>query len=138
MTSISFRILPPMGRGKPKYELTQCVEVMCLYDFPDAEMTFLRIRNARMYFEPGFLWDGPSGPIVDTVDWMVPSLAHDGLYELMRAGKIPLSFRRNADRQMAVMLKDARMSWIKRVYSYLGVRIMGGARIRRSMSKRGA
>jgi len=30
----------------------------------------------------GYSWDGPSGPAIDTVDFMRGSLVHDALYQL--------------------------------------------------------
>ena len=32
----------------------------------------------------GYAWDGPSGPTIDTLNFMRGSLVHDALYQLMR------------------------------------------------------
>ena len=34
----------------------------------------------------GYAYDGPSGPAIDTKNFMRGSLAHDALYQLMREG----------------------------------------------------
>lgn len=38
--------------------------------------------------EPGFCWDGASGPTLDTSDSVCAALGHDCLYGLMGAGKL--------------------------------------------------
>lgn len=38
--------------------------------------------------KPGFVWDGASGPTLDTSDSVCAALGHDTLYELMRCGKL--------------------------------------------------
>jgi len=47
--------------------------------------------NATVYIElsPGYAWDGPSGPMPDWKRFMVPSLEHDALYQLIRNGTLP-------------------------------------------------
>lgn len=62
----------------------------------------IEIRDGWLYINPGYLWDGPSGPAKDTRDAMLASLYHDALYELMRHGKLPQSVKDLADK----LLKD--------------------------------
>jgi hypothetical protein len=45
----------------------------------------------------GYAWDGPSGPVLDTVENMRASLIHDALYQLLREEWLPQTFRQKAD-----------------------------------------
>lgn len=42
--------------------------------------------DGTLTLEPGYAWDGASGPAIDTKDFMRGSAAHDALYQLMRIG----------------------------------------------------
>jgi len=56
---------------------------------------------------PGYAWDGPSGPAVDTPAFMRASLVHDALYELMRMGLLDPDQRGLADEEMRkICLED--------------------------------
>ena len=47
---------------------------------------------------PGFVFDGPSGPTIDTPDALVGALPHDALYRMARDGKLAPDLRDDADR----------------------------------------
>lgn len=40
----------------------------------------------RVTVAPGYVWDGASGPTIDTPDSVCAALGHDVMYELMRGG----------------------------------------------------
>jgi hypothetical protein len=42
----------------------------------------------------GYAWNGPSGPTLDTRNFMRGSLVHDALYQLMREGRMDNGLRR--------------------------------------------
>ena len=44
-----------------------------------------------------YAWDGPSGPTIDTRNFMRGSLVHDVLYQLMREKQIDIEKRDEAD-----------------------------------------
>lgn len=58
-----------------------------------AELT----QGGLLILHPGFVWDGPSGPTVDTLDSMIGAALHDALYRMHRQHKIPGSWRDEAD-----------------------------------------
>jgi len=74
----------------------------------------------------GYAWDGPSGPAFDTDNFMVPSMVHDAIYQLMRNKVLPLvPYREIADEIMYDMCIERgmwppRAWWCKR-----GVRKFG-------------
>jgi hypothetical protein len=54
-------------------------------------------KNGNLRIKKGYAWDGPSGPTIDTKNFMRGSLIHDALYQLMREGIIAQHQRKRAD-----------------------------------------
>lgn len=79
----------------------------------------LKIKN-------GYSWDGPSGPTIDTKNFMRGSLIHDALYQLMREKNIGQDQRIKADKILRKVCKENDMSDIRAWYVYQAVRIAGG------------
>ncbi len=68
---------------------------------------FGRPHEHVLTLRKGYACDGPSGPTVDTASTMRGAFLHDGLYQLMREGVIPASYRRAADAVLAsTMVED--------------------------------
>ena len=55
------------------------------------------LGKAVMCIKKYWCYDGPSGPAIDTPNFMEPSAAHDAWYWLMRWGHVPLWYRPYAD-----------------------------------------
>ena len=66
-------------------------------------------RNGGLLIRRGFAWDGPSGPAIDTKNFMRASLVHDALYSLMRDGYLPVGFKDQADRLLRAMFIEDSM-----------------------------
>lgn len=49
--------------------------------------------NGLLCIRKGYLWDGPSGPTLDSISGMRGSLCHDAGYELMRRGLLENKYR---------------------------------------------
>lgn len=89
------------------------------------------LADGMLFVYPDYAWDGPSGPTMDTPDWMDASLVHDIFYQLMRSKQIPNDkdrkarekVRKKADQLMRKMLLEAGMSRFRAWYSYQGVRL---------------
>lgn len=79
---------------------------------------WLRIRS-------GYAWDGPSGPTVDTSNFMRGSLVHDALYQLIREGQLPEDTRHAADQLLRRMCREDGMSAIRAWWVYRAVRLFG-------------
>ncbi|MDG1437718.1 MAG: DUF1353 domain-containing protein, partial [Emcibacteraceae bacterium] len=73
--------------------------------------------------EKGYAWDGPSGPTVDTKNFMRGSLVHDAFYQMMREGALPQDYRLPADELLRSMCKEDGMSGLRRWWVYKGVRL---------------
>lgn len=81
-----------------------------------------------LVIKKGYAWDGPSGPTIDTKNFMRGSLVHDALYQLMRAKKLSKDqWREEADLELKrICLKDG-MSRIRAWWVHMGVRLGGGS-----------
>lgn len=80
-----------------------------------------------LHVSAGYAWDGPSGPTLDTTDFMRGSLVHDALYQLMQEGILSKDFHRKAADQLLrkICLEDG-MPAIRAWWVYQGVRFAGG------------
>jgi hypothetical protein len=78
-----------------------------------------------------YAWDGPSGPTIDTRDFMRGSLIHDALYQLMREGVLDYRVhRQRADEIFRELLLEDGMCSFRAWYAYQAVHLFaeGGAR----------
>ncbi len=82
-------------------------------------------RDGFLEVQPGYIWDGASGPAIDTANSHRASLVHDALYQLIREGYIRRADRIKADKFFRGMLIDAGMSRFRAWYWYFAVRIGG-------------
>ena len=83
--------------------------------------------DTTLLVKKGYVWDGPSGPTIDTKNFMRGSLVHDALYQLMREGKLdPTLRRKQADLLLYNICVEAGMSRARAGYVYRSLRIFGG------------
>jgi len=91
-------------------------------------------EDGWLLFRAGYAWDGPSGPTLDTSDSMRASLAHDGLYQFLREGKLPQANRLIADGLLRTICLEDGMSRARADLWYQAVRAFAGpaAKVRQS------
>lgn len=108
---------------KAKYTLN--IPVKPLADVGNA---YVQLSAAgELKIADAYAWDGPSGPTIDTRNFMRGSLVHDALYQLMREGLLDAaSYREPADRLLQQHCKEDGMSAIRAWWVYQGVRLGGG------------
>jgi len=71
----------------------------------------------------GYAWDGPSGPTIDTKNFMRGSLIHDALYQLMRENHLDHDlFRELADWTLREICLEDGMWQARAWWVYQGVR----------------
>ena len=85
------------------------------------------LRSGLLRIRRGYAWDGPSGPTLDTSNFMRGSLVHDALYQLMRQGWLHTSYRKAADKELRRICIEDGMSKIRAWWVYKGLRIGGKA-----------
>lgn len=74
---------------------------------------FIDLRDCKLTLRKGYASDGPSGPTIDTKNSMRGSFAHDGLYQLIREGHLPLAMRPECDMVLYRLIREDGMSWIR-------------------------
>lgn len=86
---------------------------------------FIRLdTDGTLHILAGYAWDGPSGPTIDSKNFMRGSLVHDALYQLMREGHLdPGRWRKPADELLVAICKEDGMWGIRRWWVYAGVRL---------------
>jgi hypothetical protein len=85
----------------------------------------LATTNMALNIKQGYCWDGPSGPTIDTDNFMRGSLFHDALYQIFREYGFYRQFRDDADQLLRRMcIEDGMSSWRAR-WVYWGVKTFG-------------
>ena len=94
---------------------------------PPQEITQYKISLSQggiLAVKERYTWDGPSGPTVDTKNFMRGSLVHDALYQLMRLSKLDNKiFRKPADRILRKLCREDGMNPFRAWYVYWAVRL---------------
>jgi hypothetical protein len=83
-------------------------------------------QYGMLYIKKGYAWNGPSGPTVDTPAFMIASLPHDVLYQMMGNKLLDEKFRINADNLLRKVCIEHGMAEWRAFYVYWGVRLFGG------------
>lgn len=115
-------------RAGYKYQLAEDYSVQLDFapaaDIKDDFLEFnpIGVLTVRM----GYAWDGPSGPTIDTPNFMRGSLVHDALYQLMRERRLDQAHRKAADETLRRICREDGMSQIRAWWVYQGVRLGGG------------
>ena len=89
--------------------------------------------KGKLLIKKGYSWDGPSGPAIDTKNFMQGSLVHDALYQLMREGNIDPINREKADKILREICREDGMSRLRAWWVYRGVRWGGKSAVKPDM-----
>lgn len=109
-----------------KYQLAEDYRIeTCI--FPNETIIsdyFCLTTYGDLTINKGYAWDGPSGPTIDTKNFMRGALVHDALYQLMREGFLEPSEenRKHADDLLKEICLEDGMSKIRAWYVYRSVR----------------
>jgi len=86
---------------------------------------YFSLVNSRLVIKESYLWDGVSGPGIDTQSTMIPSLVHDALYQAIRIGSLPLEARKKVDLYFRKLLRHQGIGAVRSTYYYFAVRVFG-------------
>jgi hypothetical protein len=115
-------------KGGFKYQLEEDYSIKLKKKNPFAiHLDFIRLfANGKLVIKKGYCWDGPSGPTVDTLNFMRGSLVHDALYELIRKDHLQEDeWREFADDLLREICKEDGMSSLRAWYVWKSVRAFG-------------
>lgn len=82
--------------------------------------------RGELLVEPGYAWDGASGPVPDTRQNMRASLVHDALYQLLRLEYLQESLRKKVDALFRKMCQEDGVWWGMPTLYYVGLRWFAG------------
>jgi len=80
------------------------------------------LETGVLVINSGYAWDGPSGPTIDTKNFMRGALVHDVLYQLIRMGLLAKENREKADLLLKQICLEDGMSRLRAWYVYRGVK----------------
>jgi hypothetical protein len=78
-----------------------------------------------MRIDKGYAWNGASGPTIDDETNITPSLVHDGGYQLIGEGHLPMKYRKLFDKELKRMCEERGMCDFRADYWYKGVHLFG-------------
>lgn len=136
MTKVCYRKLM-----KYKYQLmddyTIQTDIKPVKDIDPKLAKFLSLSsNGVLTIRKFYAWDGPSGPTIDTRDFMRGSLVHDALYQLMRLGVLDYKVhRKRADEILREICLQDGMCSLRAWYVYQALHLFadGNARPRKEL-----
>lgn len=118
-----------------KYQLTRahdCETGLFVESDVESSGSFITLDTGGILrIKAGYAWDGPSGPTVDTPNFMRGSLVHDALYQLIREGQLDSSYREMSDKLLRHLCREDGMSALRAGYVYRSVRLFGGTAAKR-------
>ena len=114
-------------RSGYKYQLAEEYQVkVSVLPKNDIKTDFIELSTEGMLIiKKGYAWDGPSGPTIDTPNFMRGSLAHDVLYQLLRNELIDEKWRDKADEELRRICVEDGMLKICARWVYIAVRKWG-------------
>ena len=113
-------------KGGYKYKIVDDAGFLTyLYPEKDIDTTYITLStDGTLTVKAGYAFDGPSGPTIDTKNFMRGSLCHDALYQLMRDGYLHIhNDRKLADQMLRDICRKDGMSKIRSWWVYKAVRL---------------
>lgn len=109
-----------------KYQVMEdyCIQTE-IEDHPRYTPFLVLVRDGLLCMGRGYAWDGASFLAIDTPSILRGSLVHDALYQLMREGHLPQSYRKYADKLLQEICLEDGMSRFRAWYVYRFVRSFG-------------
>lgn len=97
-----------------------------LWTTPKILTDYALLKKGKLTIYHGYAWDGPSGPAIDTRNFMRGSLVHDVLYEMIRDRILnELTYRIHVDELLRRICLEDGMSRFRAWWVYYGVRFGG-------------
>jgi len=109
-----------------KYRLAENESINVeIYDIKFIHSLFELHKSGELVIYKGYLWDGVSGPTLDTDNTMLAGLIHDVLYQAIRLKLIPVIYKEHADLLLKQTLIEQGMGSFRAGYYYMAVKWFG-------------
>ncbi len=123
-----------------KYQLAEAYSVKTQLSLgvavPVGKFVYLA-QDGKLTLAAGYAWDGPSGPTIDTANFMRGSLVHDALYQILRSQRTDTRPWRNiADDELRRICLEDGMSRIRAWYVWWSVRLFASKAVSPSSRKK--
>jgi hypothetical protein len=122
MSTIKYRDMSDRHYKYVLFETYQIQTSIC----PEHDLDYFYVQLSSrgvLTIQEDYAWDGPSGPAIDTKNFMRGSLVHDALYQLMRLGALDAAvYRKQADDLLRTICLEDGMSRLRAWWVYVGVR----------------
>ena len=106
-----------------KYQLAEDYHIQLSIFGIGVKSDYIKLdANGHLLIRKGYAWDGPSGPMIDTKTSMRGSLVHDAIYQLIREGHLPKSYRNYADYMLKVIFFQDGMNKLRVLTAYWAVK----------------
>lgn len=114
-------------RSGYKYQLAEAYsEQTEIYPPMDIHMRFYSIHSSGVITaKAGYAWDGPSGPAIDTKNFMRGSLVHDVVCQAIAENALPHLFREQGDKELRRICLEDGMSRLRAWWVFRAVRLAG-------------
>jgi len=111
-----------------KYQLVSDYRLSIAITGQSIDTRFIKLDTAgNLTVMNGYAWDGPSGPTIDTLNFMRGSLVHDALYQLIRMKCLDILYRKQADQILRKICLEDGMTRFRASYVYHSVRWFAGS-----------
>ena len=112
-----------------KYQLVEDAKFQIKCKVPhNIQTDYINLNtNGELTIKDGYAWDGPSGPTIDTKNFMRGSLVHDALYQLMRQELLPIHEKENADNELKRLCLADGMTKLRAWWVIKGLNMFGKA-----------
>jgi len=107
-----------------KYQLRKSYSIQtCIKPNLPIDTEYISLKcSGELFIKAGYAWDGPSGPAIDTKDFMRGSLVHDAFYQLMREGHLDgTRHRADADKELRRICVEDGMPGARALLAYKAV-----------------
>lgn len=110
-----------------KYQLAEEITFVLKHVYYDGvvENDHITLEGNELTLRKYYASDGPSGPTIDSKNFMRGAFMHDGGYQLLREGLLPYSYRILFDKELRDMCREDGMTLVRAQIVYTGVRLGG-------------
>ena len=112
-------------RQKGRYTIVEKFEIAVPFESGNYSWGSISLSDGILVLSSGYTWDGASGPVLDTKNFLRASLVHDALFDLLKYGGMP---RENLPQVNALFIQLAIEDGVSKLRTSIaswGLRVLG-------------